>query len=83
MAMGLTTGIPAGFGGAIGSLLGGPESAVMGGILGAMAPQAMRNVQMTSPMQAYIANQLVGAGRPIFDPRTLAAGGGLLAPNGH
>ncbi len=82
MAMGLTTGIPAGFGGAIGSMVGGPGGAVMGGLLGAMAPQVMRNVQMTSPMQRYIANQLLSAGRSVLDPRALTAGGGLLAPQG-
>lgn len=56
-----------------GALVGGatPVGAAAGAVLGAMAPTAMNALRMTRPAQAYLANQLLGAGPQILPSNAL------------
>lgn len=72
-AMGLPTvgwtGLGAGAGAIIG---GGPAGAIAGSIVGSAAPAALGAARMSGPGQAWLANQLVGRGRPAFTTKLLA-----------
>lgn len=61
-----------GLGGATGAgagiLAGGPEAAVIGALLGTMAPAVAGRALMSGPVQAYLANQLLSPSR-LSDPR--------------
>lgn len=64
-----------GLGGATGAgagiLAGGPEAAVIGALLGTMAPAVAGRALMSRPVQAYLSNQLLSPTR-LSDPRTAA-----------
>ncbi|MFB9223004.1 hypothetical protein [Paracoccus cavernae] len=63
------TGLGAGAGAIIG---GGPAGAIAGSIVGSAAPAALGAARMSGPGQAWLANQLVGRGRPTFTTNLLA-----------
>lgn len=65
-ALGIPTAGWMGAGGASGSLLGGAPGAAIGAIAGSMAPQAMGAMRMSKPVQAYLANQLIGSGPAVL-----------------
>lgn len=65
-AMGIPTAGWMGAGGASGSLLGGAPGAAIGAIAGSMAPQALGALRMSKPVQAYLANQLMGSGPAVL-----------------
>lgn len=64
-----------GLGGATGAgagiLAGGPEAAVIGALLGTMAPAVAGRALMSRPVQAYLSNQLLSPTR-LSDPRMAA-----------
>ena len=64
-----------GLGGATGAgagiLAGGPEAAVIGALLGTMAPAVAGRALMSRPVQSYLANQLLTPTR-LSDPRMAA-----------
>lgn len=76
-------GIPAagwmGAGGASGSLLGGAPGAALGAIAGSMAPQALGAMRMSKPVQAYLANQLMGSGPAVLSRGAISPVAAALA----
>lgn len=72
-ALGAPTGIAASAGAAVGSSMG-PGGAAIGAMVGGATPGLLRAAQATRPGQAYMANQMVGAGQPVF-------GRGLTGPS--
>lgn len=77
-AMGVPTGIGVSAGGAIGAGIGGPAGAAIGGLAGAFLPPAMRAMQ-AGPLQGWLANQAVGRGGPVLDPRMIGVIPGALS----
>ena len=53
-------------GSAVGSALGGAQGAAAGGAVGMLVPGAINAARMTSPAQAYLANQLMGSGPAVL-----------------
>jgi hypothetical protein len=64
-------GITGAGGAGAGALAGGPGGAIVGALMGSAAPFAAGRVLMSRPVQAYLANQLLGPTR-LSDPRMAA-----------
>ena len=71
-----------GTGAAVGGLLGGPTGAMVGAGAGAAIPWARKAAMMSGPGQKWLANQMVGAGPNILDPRYLATIGATATQGG-
>lgn len=68
-------------GGALGASLGGPLGAAAGSVAGYSTPMLVNALKSTRAGQAYLANQAVGPGGAILDPRLLGVAAGTQSNN--
>jgi len=68
-------------GGALGSSVGGPFGAVVGSVAGYSTPMIVNALRSSRAGQSYLANQALGPGGAVLDPRLIGVAAGSTSGN--